>query len=56
MYPRNTDDSSKKKLVLCFKLSRYDLRRRAMNMPGMTMSPSPSMAKLEAFRPFSSRS
>lgn len=29
---------------------------RAMKMPGMTMSPRPSMAKLLAARPFSSRS
>ena len=29
---------------------------KAMNMPGMTMSPRPSMAKLSAARPFSSRS
>ena len=30
--------------------------RRAMNMPGMTMSPRPSIAKLLAASPFSSRS
>lgn len=33
-----------------------NLRRRAINMPGITISPSPSMAKLFAARPFSSKS
>ena len=46
--------SLKKKKEFSHLLS--NLRRRAMKMPGMTMSPSPNMAKLEAPKPFSSKS